>query len=157
MSGVSITSGAPDFDAIVAGGDAFMKRMQDFKDAKDGAAAALADLQLGKDAKAAHDEAARVLTEAKNKRDADLAALLVEITNTRQEVKNWERDTRGAAMATREEADRLLAEAQRKHDVAAQTLADAEAKAAVINSRVDDLKKKFREANAGLIGQVESL
>jgi hypothetical protein len=143
--------------AIIAGGDDFMKRMQSFKDARDGAQQALADLGLGKDARAARDEAQGILDEAKNKRDSDLSALMVEITNTRQQVKEWEKTTRGAAMATREEADRLLAEATKKHDLAAATLADAQAKADVINSRVEELKKKFRASHAGLAAEVESL
>jgi hypothetical protein len=157
MSGVSITSGSPDIDMIVSGGQDLLNRMQAFKDARDAAQQALADLQLGKDARAARDEAQRILDEAKTKRDADLAALLVEITNARQDVKNWERETRGAAMATREQADALLAEAQRKHDVAAQMLAEAQAKADEINGRVEALKQKFRTSHAGLAAEVEAL
>jgi hypothetical protein len=157
MSGVSITSGAPDLDAIIAGGADFMARMQSFKEARDAAQQSLADLNLGKDARAAHDEAQRVLGEAKAKRDADLSALLVEITNTRASVKDWEKQTRGAAMATREQADALLVEAQHKHEVAAQTLADAQTKADEINGRVEALKQKFRSGHAALAAEVENL
>ncbi|SRR6266478_464932 len=114
--GMSIDQGPNiDLSAIIAGGADFLARMQQFKDAKETAEQALANLGLGKDARAALDEAARTLDEAKNKRDTDLAAFMKQTTETRTAVESW-------ATAIRAEAAKVLADAQAQ-------LADAKAKA----------------------------
>jgi hypothetical protein len=73
MSGVSITSGTPDLDAIARGGTEFLSRLQTFKDAKDAADKARADLGLAKDAKAALEEAQTILAAAKEQADQIIA------------------------------------------------------------------------------------
>src|SRR5258705_9580207 len=114
--GMSIDQGPNiDLSAIIAGGADFLARMQKFKDAKETAEQALANLGLGKDARAALDEAARTLDEAKNKRDADLAAFMKQTTDTKTSVEDW-------AAATKADAAKALADAQAQ-------LADAKAKA----------------------------
>jgi hypothetical protein len=131
MSGVSIVScGGSDLDSILSGGQDFIDRLAAFKAAKEAADQARSDLALGKEARAALDEAARILDEAKNTRDAELAKLIAEINAARTDAKNWAAETRASAMASREQAEAHLAEAQRKHDAASKTLADAEQKAA---------------------------
>jgi len=130
MSGVSITEGGGNVDiaAILEGGQAFQDRMRAFKDARDSADQAREALGIAKDAVAARDEAARTLSEAKNTRDAEHAKLMTYITNTKADVTNWEKETRGAALLAREQAEALLAEAKKKHETASQVLADAMAK-----------------------------
>jgi hypothetical protein len=66
MSGVSITSGSVDMDAVLSGGQAFVDRLAQLNAATDGLQQAQADLQLGKDARSALDEASRQLDAAKN-------------------------------------------------------------------------------------------
>ena len=58
---VSVTEGNANLDAIMAGGDEFLARLQTFREAKANHDRAFADLGLGRDAKAALDEAQRVL------------------------------------------------------------------------------------------------
>jgi hypothetical protein len=159
MSGVSITEGGGNVDiaAILEAGQDFQNRMKAFKDARDAANEARENLRLGKDARSALDEAARVLDEAKNTRDQEHAKLLQYVANTKADVTAWAQETRGAALQAREQADALLAEAQKKHDLAAQTLADAQTKADEINGRVEALKAKFRSSHAGLAAEVEAL
>ena len=158
MSGVSVTE-APNIDiaAILEGGAEFQKRMQAFKDARDAANEAREALGLGKDARSALDEAARTLAEAKNTRDAEHAKLMTYIANTKADVTNWEKETRGAALLAREQVEALLAEAKKKHETASQVLADAMAKSDEINGKIEALKQKFRASHAGLAADVEAL
>jgi hypothetical protein len=130
MSGVSITESANvDIAAILEAGQGFQDRMRAFKEARDAANEAREALGLGKDARSALDEAARTLSEAKNSRDAEHAKLLSYIATTKADVTNWAQETRASAMAAREQAEALLAEAQKKHPAASETLADAQSKA----------------------------
>jgi hypothetical protein len=158
MSGVSVTE-APNIDiaAILEGGAEFQKRMQAFKDARDAANEARENLALGKTAREALDESARVLAESKNTRDAELAKLMAEIGRTKTDVSNWAAETRASAMAAREQAEALQAEAERKHQIASETLAAAQKQADEINGRVEALKAKFRAQHAALAGEVEGL
>lgn len=131
--GMSIDQGPNiDLSAIIAGGADFLARMQKFKDAKETAEQALANLGLGKDARAALDEAARTLDEAKNKRDADLAAFMKQTTDTKASVEDW-------AAATKAEATKALADAQAQ-------LADAKAKADGANAVYADASVAVQKA-----------
>jgi hypothetical protein len=60
--GMSIDQGPSiDLATIIAGGDDLMKRMAAFKEAKENAETALANLQLGKDAQLAYAEARQLI------------------------------------------------------------------------------------------------
>ena len=136
--GVSIYSGTGsnvDIAAILEGGDAFMQRLAAFKKARDAAEKATADLALGKQASEALDEAARIRDEVKATRDGELQKVMVHVSSVKADTQDWAAAQRGAAMATREEAERLLAAAEAKHQEATATLADANARAAVINAK----------------------
>lgn len=131
--GMSIDQGPNiDLSAIIAGGADFLARMQQFKDAKETAEQALASLGLGKDARAALDEAARTLSEAQNKRDADLAAFMKQTTDTKAAIEDW-------AAATKAEATKVLADAQAQ-------LADAKAKADGANTVYADASVAVQKA-----------
>lgn len=136
---MSVSAPAAEFDllAVAKGDDAFDKRMADFKNAKAMAEQAMADLQLGKDAKAAHDdavakqqEAVEALAAAKEqaeaiiaKAKADAKAILMEaqeqqavaakeIQTKKAQLEDWINQEHAAATALREQADKANAEAQ---------------------------------------------
>jgi hypothetical protein len=74
-----------------------------------------------------------------------------------QDTTTWSQLTRASAMQSREEADRLLAEATRKHGEARQIHADAHARAAAIDAKVEAVKSQFRDAHRVLMAAVEAL
>src|SRR5258705_4359438 len=155
--GMSIDQGPNiDLSAIIAGGADFLARMQQFKDAKETAEQALANLGLGKDARAALDEAARTLSEAQNKRDADLAAFMKQTTDTRKSIEDWAAATKADAANALADAQAQLADAKAKADGANTVYADASVamqKAqdnadAVIASAKAEAKKLLADAQA---------
>ena len=140
--GMSIDQGPNiDLSAIIAGGADFLARMQQFKDAKETAEQALANLGLGKDARAALDEAARTLSEAQNKRDADLAAFMKQTTDARKSIEDWAAATKAEAAKALADAQAQLADAKAKADGANTVYADASVAVQKAQSQADVLLK----------------
>jgi hypothetical protein len=71
---ISITQGNADLDAIASGGPEFMARLRTFQESKAGFEKALADLNLGKAAQEAYDDAKRILDAAKAQADMIIKA-----------------------------------------------------------------------------------
>jgi hypothetical protein len=67
-------SGDIDPEIVRAGGKEFAQRLAQFKAAKDGAEAALANLKIGKDARIAYDNAQKLIEDGK----AQVAAMIAE-------------------------------------------------------------------------------
>lgn len=115
---MGVSTDNTDIAMLVEGGAGFAQRLAELSAAKDGFDKALQDLNLGKAAVAAHDEAGRVLAEAKAKRDADLAALDAEVANARSGVALWVEQTKAEAAATLTQARDALADAKAQQDIA---------------------------------------
>jgi colicin import membrane protein len=148
MSGVSVVSGGGiDLDAIVAGGPDLLKRMEDFKAARDTAVQAQADLALGKEVHEARDQLARDRAAFEADKAAQTAAIEKHIADIKADLDAWKRETiaktmadREAAAADRESADRVLAAANKYSAAAAQKLAEAEDKLAAANNAHEAVK-----------------
>lgn len=141
---MGVSSDNTDIALLVNGGAGFAQRLAELSAAKDGFDKALSDLNLGKAAVAAHDEAGRVLSEAKAKRDTDLAALDEEVARARDGLTLWVEQTKADAAATLIEARTSLADAKAQQEMAVlakesaqKTLVEARAEAA---SLVKDAK-----------------
>jgi hypothetical protein len=143
MSGVSVVSGGGiDLDAVVAGGPDLLKRMEDFKAARDTAVQAQADLALGKEVHEARDQLARDRAAFEADKAAQTAAIEKHIADIKADLDSWKRETIAKTMADRESAaadragaDRVLAAANQYSADAARKLADAEAKLADVTAK----------------------
>jgi hypothetical protein len=125
MSGVSITSGAPDLDAIISGGAEFVARLKTFQEQKAAAENAINDLHLGNGARAALDEASRHLESAKQEASDIRNAAAADARKVRDSVAQWKQETENAASLARAQAESHLAAAAKKHDEAEKRLAAA--------------------------------
>jgi colicin import membrane protein len=132
MSGVSVTSGGGfDMDAIVSGGPDLLKRMTDFKEARDASVAALNDLALGKSAAEARDTLARDRAAFEEQKKAELDNLAKHVSAIKADTDQWKRETVAkhmadseAASAARAEAEKLLSDAKAERAAAAKERAD---------------------------------
>lgn len=154
---VSIVQGPGlDMDAIVAGGPDLIRRMTDFKEQRDAAVQALADLQLGRQVTEARDELARDRAAFEAQKAADIANFEKHMSGITADMDAWKRDTVAKYMADSEAAAAARAEAEKAAVAAKQALADAERKNADADSRLADVVAKqaaFRQA-AAVLGQV---
>jgi hypothetical protein len=139
MSGVSITSGNVDMDAVLSGGQAFVDRLAQLKSSIDGARQAQADLALAKDARSAMDEAARQLDQAKQDAETIRARALADATTAQKSLNDW-------AAATRDAAAQALMRAEGKERDADQKLAAAQTALADANSKLADADAKLAKA-----------
>jgi hypothetical protein len=146
VSGVSITEsgGGLDLDSVVAGGPALLQRLADFKEQRDGAVKALADLQLGREVAEARDVLARDREAWKAEHAAEVAKLGDYINQTKTDVGNWQRETTAKTMADRAAAEAARAAAEAKLSAADQVHADAQGKLAEADDRL--LKAKAAQA-----------
>ena len=136
MSGVSVDQNT-DLQALVRGGDAFLKRLAQFKDAKETFDASFAALSLGRDAKSAYEDAkatqavaAKMVTDA----EGDAAGIIL----------NAEAQAREIVDKANQEAAALITAAQRACDADKATLASE------IASARETLERAQVEHNAKL-------
>jgi hypothetical protein len=153
MSGVSIDNPSAPSDAdlymrlAVEGGSNFMKRLQLLADAKASHDESLAELNLGKTAQSALDDAQAKQVEA--------AAKLSEVDATLEAAKKTAADTiaqadKAAAQTAdqaKTDADALTAEAQRIHGEAQQTKASADAALTAANAKQRQADVAFEAAS----------
>lgn len=142
-------SGSGDLDLIINGGEAFVTRLAELRAATEAYTKSLNDLNLGKEALAARDEAYRALAEANEQRATAMAALEKEISQARESLNNWVEETKTKTTAAYNEANQILAEAKNRQEAAVsakeasiKTLADARAEAATL---VKDAEAKATE------------
>jgi hypothetical protein len=154
MSGVSVTSGAPDLDAIVAGGQPFVDRIAQFQANKQAAEEAYSRLGIGQNAVALRDEAARLVEQAREEAAGIKNAAIADAAKTRDSVQQWKTATEAASSLARAQAESHLAAAQDKHDKAAKKLADADAYAAQIDAMRAAAKQAFVDAQAAALAKL---
>lgn len=140
--GVSAEAANLDLNAIAAGGSEFIKRIADFNAAKETAEKAYADLALGKAAQDAYDQAAKVLADAKSKRDADNAACDADLAARRASTEEWVLNTKAAAQAALDEARAKAAEAEANRRATQAALDDAKASQSAANAALKDAQDK---------------
>jgi hypothetical protein len=144
MSGVSISEGGAGLDVatVLQGGDAFMKRLAEWKAAKDEHDSAYQRLGIGQNVAEQMDLAARMTAQARAEAEAISAQALDKAAKTQKELNEFvaqARDETTAALRRAQEkeaeADRKLAAANENHDAAAQKLADADARLADVTAK----------------------
>jgi hypothetical protein len=152
MGGVSIdTTGPTEADLYmrmaVEGGSNFMERLQAFSAAKAAHDESLAQLNLGKRAKAALDDAQVKQAEAAAKladANATLEAAKKSAAETAVNAETAATETRAKAKT---DADALTADAQRMHGEAKQTKASADAALAAANAKQRQADAAFEAAS----------
>jgi hypothetical protein len=163
MGSVSAGGEGLDLNAVVQGGEPFVKRVRDFQAAATAYQKALDDLNLGKSAVEANNAAHRLLNEAKAKRAEDLANLEKEMADARATMEAWKQnlqvDTNKAhesAVAKEREATSKLAEAEVTLKRAQEQLRNSQKEAQAIeldakhkaDSAVETTKKQIAELAA---------
>jgi hypothetical protein len=147
--GVSITSGSPsvDLDAIIKGGDAYMQRVKEFREAQQAAEDARAHLGIAKNVVELRDQASRQLSEAQQQAEAIKDQALQDAAKAQKSLNEWVAATRDATQADRVAAAQLKTEAEamhkaaaENHAAAAQKLAEASAKLAAANNAHEAVK-----------------
>lgn len=161
-------SGSGDFDLIINGGEPFINRLAELRSATEAYTKALSDLNLGKEAVAARDEAGRALSEAKSQREAAMAALEKEVTQAKESLNTWVEETKAKTMAAYDEANRLVADAKANQEAAVaakeasmKTLSDAKVEAASLvqdtRAAVDDLLTRANIEAAAIVSKAKDL
>jgi hypothetical protein len=122
VSGVSITSGGGnvDLDSIIKGGDAYMARVKEFRDAQQAAEDARANLGIAKNVAELRDQASRHLSEAQQQAEQIKDQALQDAARAQKSAKEWLAQTKDAAAADRLAAASLKAEAETLHKAAAE-------------------------------------
>lgn len=148
--------GGLDLNAIVNGGEAFVKRLSDFQAAAANYKKALDDLNLGKAARDAYDEAGRVLASAKEKRDADMAQLANDIQTAHAALTAWSDQTRTDAQAISDAATAKLAEADAKLACAVAAHASASTIISTAQGHAGDLVSDATAQAATIVGDARN-
>lgn len=146
----------PDLAALFSDSEGFSSRLQQLKSAQASYEQALAELNLGKAAKAAFDEAIATRDQAARQRDAEMEKLQAEMKSSYETLQRWSDSTKAAATAKADAAQKLIEEALRKDaevsivlEQASKTLADAQAKASkLINDATSESERLMSEARA---------
>jgi hypothetical protein len=140
--GVSITEGnsggSLDMDLVLKGGQAFLDRLQQLKDAKDGAEQARQNLGIAQNVVALRDEAARLVDQAKAEADGIKDEALSKAAQAQKAANEWLGQTKDAAAADRLAAAQLKADAEALHKAASENHV---ASVAALNEANDKLTK----------------
>jgi hypothetical protein len=152
--GMSIDGGSNlDVQTILAGGSAFMQRLEQWKTAKDEHDKAYERLGIGQNVAAEMDKAARMTAEAKLEAEAISKQALEAASKSQRTLNEFvatAKDEANRAMRSAQEkeaeADRKLAAAQELHAAAEAKHAAAEAKLESVNAK----EEAFRQAAAVL-------
>jgi hypothetical protein len=137
MAGVSLDSGGPSLDVatVLAGGDAFLKRLEAWQQAKDAHDQAYARLGLGQDAAAERDRAARMVSEAQAEAEAIRAQELEKATAKQKTLNEFIAQAQAetsrameAAQRSEREANAKLAAANENHAASLKALSEANEK-----------------------------
>ena len=118
--GVSTDTGSAgiDINAVIEGGPSFMQRLAQLAEAKKEHDKALEELNLGKSAIVASNEAARLLAQAKETYTTEMAAFEAEVTRIQSEVNTWSEATKAEATTRLYAAQQALDEAKSKQEAA---------------------------------------
>jgi hypothetical protein len=151
--GMSIDQGPNvDLNLVLQGGQAFLDRVQQFKDAQDAAEQARANLGIGKEVVALRDEAARLVSQAKEEAEGIKNAALTKAATAQKASNEWLAQTKDAAAADRLAAASLKAEAEKMHIDAKWALAEATRKNSDADARLTDVvAKQLAFANAAAV------
>jgi hypothetical protein len=144
MSGVSISEGSNsglDVAAVLAGGQEFMNRLKQWKDAKDQHDAAYERLGLGVNVAAEMDRAARMTAEAQLEAEKISTQALEKATASQKSLNEF-------VAAARDEASRAMESAQQKEREAASKLAAADEARAAANKMFAEASAKLADVNA---------
>lgn len=176
MSGVSTDAFNPDLKAVLGDGETFAARLTELRQARIEYDRALEELALGKSARAANDEAHRLLEATKAQCAEDKAAIETEISTLRETFLKWSGDSKAKidalmaatvadnerAKAERARAEELQRQAERAYEAALSDIqklkaqADEDAKAIVAAAQemaaktIEDSQKLADEAIATL-------
>src|SRR5678816_926674 len=96
---MSVSGGGGDLSLIIDGGPTFTQRLAELSQATQTYKKALADLDLGRSAQEANDQAGRRLADAQEQANALLAATNDEIAKARETVNAWAEETKAKTLA----------------------------------------------------------
>jgi hypothetical protein len=144
MSGVSITSGSPgvDLDAIIRGGDSYMQRVKEFREAQQAAEDARSNLGIARNVVELRDQASRHLSEAQQQAEQIKDQALQDAARAQKSLNEWVSQTRDLTQKDRVEAASLKAEAEKMHADAKSALAEANRKHAEADAKLTDVNAK---------------
>jgi hypothetical protein len=144
MSGVSITSGSPsvDLDAIIKGGDGYMQRVKEFREAQQAAEDARTRLGVAKNVLELRDQASRHLSEAQQQAEQIKDQALQDAARAQKSLNEWVSQTRDLTQKDRAEAASLKADAEKMHADAKAALNLANAKHAEADAKLSDVNAK---------------
>lgn len=128
-----------DINTVIEGGPSFMERLTKLAAAKKEHDAALKDLDLGRSAVQANDEAYRRLAEANEIYDKKVTEADKEINKVRDEVNAWAEKTKADYTARLYAAQQTLDEAKTMHESAQAANSSAQLILKQAQSRVDTL------------------
>jgi hypothetical protein len=158
MSGVSISEGGSGLDVqtILAGGEGFMKRLAEWKAAKDAHDRAYERLGVGQNAAAEMDKAGRMVNEAKIEAEAISAQALEKAAKTQKDLNAFVAQARDETIAALRRAQEKEVEADRRLDLANAAYAQAGAKLADAEAKLADVNAKQAAfaAAAAVLGKV---
>lgn len=136
---MGVSGGDSDLNLLVAGGQGFVDRVAELRTATEAYTKALGDLNLGRDAMAAKDEAARILSATNDQCKARLDAVEKEVADARERLGRWESEIKAKNMADHTEAQQALADAKAQqaaavaaHKAAQESLAAAKRETAAL-------------------------
>jgi hypothetical protein len=153
--GVSITSGSPsvDLDAIIRGGDGYMQRVKEFREAQQAAEDARTHLGIAKNVVELRDQASRHLSEAQQQAEQIKDQALQDAARAQKSLQEWVAQTRDLTQKDRVEAAALKADAENLHKAAAENHAASVAKLA----EADDKLSKAQAAHAAVMAATQAL
>jgi hypothetical protein len=158
MSGVSISEGGAGLDVatVLQGGDAFMKRLQAWNEAKTAHDEAFNRLGIGQNVAAEVDKAARMTAEARLEAEQISAQALEKATAAQKSLNEFVAKARDETTAALRRAQEKEAEADRRLGLANTALAHATAKHDAAEAKLADVtaKQEAFAAAAKVLGKV---
>lgn len=141
--GVSTGSDNADLSIAMDGGPGFIQRLEELRTTTANFQKALADLNLGKAAQDAMNDASSRLAVAKEQIATDRAAFDNEVSKARSDLTQWVEGIRAATLADRNAASDALAAATDRQDRAQKALDDAQA---TLRKATEDAAKMVADA-----------
>jgi hypothetical protein len=141
--GVSITTGSGgnvDLDAIIKGGDAYMQRVKDFREAQQAAEDARSRLGIANNVLELRDQASRHLSEAQQQAEQIKDQALQDAARAQKSLQEWVMQTRDLTQKDRAEVVALKAEAETLNKNAKENHAASLAKLAEADDRLAKAK-----------------
>lgn len=145
----------PDLAALFSDPQGFTSRLQQLKEAQESFDRSLADLNLGKAAKVAYDEAIAIRDEAARHRDVESEKLQADMKASYETLQKWSESTKAAATAKAEAAQKMIEDAVAKHEQASSELDRANAVLTEASAAAKRILSDAKEAASLEVGSAQ--